>query len=180
MKDKIISKVYAETFISIAKEEKFDIASELTKLNEVINTSNELENVLFLEIFTTEEKKDVFNAIASKINLNKTFMNAINYLIEEKRINLLPMIYKEVIVIDDNEKGFMRGIIEGSEDIISDDHKSKLISAMKNELGAKTAKLEYKKNDDITAGYKVTVGDYQLDATVDNQLRSFRDSVLER
>jgi F-type H+-transporting ATPase subunit delta len=180
MKDKIIAKIYAETFIELAKDTSFEIATELTKVTEVINVSNELENVLFLDVFTTEEKINVFSDIAAKISLNAVLTNAIKYLINEKRIALLPLIYKEIIVIDDYEKGFLRGTIEGYSESISDAHKAKLINAMKNEIGNKEAILDYKQNPEITAGFKVTVGDYQLDATVDNQLNSFRDSVLER
>lgn len=180
MKDKIIAKIYAQTFIELAKDSNFEIASELTKVTEVINVSNELENVLFLDVFTTEEKINVFTDVAKKISLNDTLTSAIKYLINEKRISLLPLIYKEVIVIDDYEKGFLRGTIEGNSESISSEHKEKLITAMKKEIGDKKAVLDYKQNSEITAGYKVTVGDLQLDATVDNQLNSFRDSVLER
>ncbi len=178
MKDKNIAKVYAATFIDLGKENSVDVAKELIGLTEVINLSNDLENVLFLDVFTNEEKSDVFNAIAEKISLSKVMTSAINYLINEKRISLLPLITKEVIVIDDAEKGFLKGTIEGSEDSISDEYKMKLVSTLKKELGNVEPVLEYVKNDEITAGYKVTVGDLQVDATVDNQLRSFRDSVL--
>jgi F-type H+-transporting ATPase subunit delta len=178
MKNKNIAKVYATTFVELGKENKIDVAKELIGLTEVINSSNDLENVLFLDVFTNEEKLDVFGAIAEKISLSKILTASINYIIAEKRISLLPLIIKEVIVIDDHEKGFLKGTIEGSDDNISDEYKNKLVSALKKELGNIEPVLEYVKNSDITAGYKVTVGDLQLDATIDNQLKSFRDSVL--
>jgi F-type H+-transporting ATPase subunit delta len=178
MKDKIIAKIYAKTFTELAKENNVDIAKELTSLQEVINSSNDLENVLFLEVFAEEEKSDIFKVIAQKINLSVILTAAIQYLISEKRISLLPLIYKEVMVADDYEKGFMRGTIEGNSETIDEVYKEKLINHLKNSLGGKTPVLDYRKNEDITAGYKVTVGDFQLDATVDNQLQSFRDSVL--
>lgn len=178
MKEKIIAKVYATTLIDLAKENGFDVAKELTSLTEVINSSNDLENVLFLDVFTAEEKAAVFNDIAAKLGLSKVLTNAINYMINEKRISLLPLVFKEVIVADDYAKGFIRGIIEGSADSISEDYKNRLIATLKSNLGGKTPVLDYEVNENITAGYKVTVGDYQLDATVDNQLKDFRNSVL--
>ena len=180
MKNKNIAKVYATTFIDLGKENKVDVAKELIALTETINSSNDLENVLFLDVFTNEEKESVFSAISEKIGLSEILVAGIKYLIDQKRISLLPLIIKEVIVIDDEIKGFMKGTIEGATDSISDTDKSALIAALKKELGRVEPTLEYKKNESITAGYKVTVGDLQLDATVDNQLKSFRDSVLEK
>jgi F-type H+-transporting ATPase subunit delta len=178
MKEANIAKVYAKSFIELGKENNISFAEELTKLTETINASNDLENVLFLDVFTNEEKLGVFDAIAQKIGLDKVTISCIQYIINEKRIGLLPLIYKEIIVIDDHEKGFLRGVIEGTSDEISEDYKNKLLSAVKSHLGGKEPVLEYRKNDSITAGYKVTVDDLQLDATVDNQLRHFKGSVL--
>lgn len=178
MKEKNISKVYAQTFIELGKENNVDVAKELTSLTEVINASNDLENLLFLDVFTAEEKTDVFVKIADKISMSPILVSGIKYLIEEKRIGLLPLITKEVIVVDDEAKGFLRGTIEGSEDTISESDKEKLSARISKEYKDKKIILEYIKNDKITAGYKVTVGDLQLDATIDNQLRSFREAVL--
>lgn len=180
MKNKTIAKVYAQTFLELGKEKGVDVAKEITSLTEVINSSNDLENVLFLDVFTTEEKISVFEAIAAKIELSQILILAVNYLINEKRISLLPLISTEIIVIDDHEKGFLRGTIEGSSEEISEDYKAKLIAAVAKNIDGKKAILEYKKNTEITSGYKITVGDLQLDATIDNQLRSFKESILEK
>jgi F-type H+-transporting ATPase subunit delta len=178
MKEQITARIYAKSFLELGKDNNINIAEELTKFNETINSSNDLENVLFLDVFSNDEKLDVFKAIAEKIKLAPIVISAINYLIQEKRIGLLPVIYKEIIVIDDHEKGFLRGVIEGSADSISDDYKNKLIAAIKKELGGKEPILEYKQSNKVTAGYKVTVEDLQVDASVDNQLKHFKDSVL--
>ena len=178
MKEQNTAEIYAKSFLELGKEHKVNFAEELTKLTETINVSNDLENVLFLDIFSLEEKVSVFNAIAEKISLNKLTISSVNYLIAEGRISLLPLIFKEVIVIDDHEKGFLRGTIEGSTDSISDDHKNQLLANLKKHLGGKEPVLEYKKSNSVTAGYKVTVEDLQIDASVDNQLKNFKDSVL--
>lgn len=178
MKNAIIAKIYANSFLELGKENNFNMAEELTKLTETINASNDLENVLFLDVFTDEEKDNVFSAIADKLELNKVTTAAVKYLIAEKRIGTLPLIFKEIIIIDDHEKGFLRGTIEGAADEIGEEYKQKLMDSVKGHLGGKTPVLEYKKNENITAGFKVTVEDLQLDATIDNQLRHFKGSVL--
>lgn len=178
MKEKVIAKIYANTLLDLGKENNVDMAAELTKLTEVINASNDLENVLFLDVFTADEKSDVLKTITQKLSLSSITTNTLLYMINEKRIALLPLIFKEIMVVDDHNKGFIRGTIEGSTDSISEEYKEKLIGALKNNIEGKQAILDYKKNENVTAGYKVTVGDFQLDATVDNQLRSFKESVL--
>lgn len=177
MKEQNIAKVYAQSFISLSQDSGFDVAGELTKLTEAINSSNNLENVLFLDVFTVEDKEAVFTAIAEKLSLHKVLVSAINYLISEKRINLLPLIYKEIMVIDDHNKGFLRGVVEGSEDSIDQEDEKKLKELIKQKMGVEP-NLTYKKSDNITAGYKVTVEDMQLDASVDNQLYELKKSVL--
>lgn len=178
MKEQNTAKVYAKSFIEIAKEKNINVAEEILNLTEVINMSNDLENVLFLDVFSNDDKKAVFKDIAQKINLSKEMIESVNFLIEEKRINLLPLISKEIIVMDDEEKGFLRGTIEGDTDKISEEHKNKLLGEIRKYITGKEMKFEYKKNEKLTAGYKLTVDDIQIDASVDKQFDRFKNSVL--
>ncbi|MCT4642447.1 MAG: F0F1 ATP synthase subunit delta [Bacteriovoracaceae bacterium] len=178
MKEQITAKVYAKSFAQIAKDNNVDIAQELTNLTEVINSSNDLENVLFLDVFTNEEKLAVLNDIAEKIKLSKPVLEGVKFLIEEKRIGILPLIFKEVIVLDDENKGFLRGTIEGADDSIDENQKNKLVAEIKKYMTGKDMVFDYAKNESLTAGYRVKINDVQLDATVDNQFSKFKHSVL--
>ena len=177
MKEQIIAKAYAHSIVELSEELKLDLASELTLLNETINKSNDLETLLFLEVFTSEEKLNVLDTVMEKLKLSQITKNFLHFLIQEKRIGLMPMIYKNVIVIDDHKKGFLRGTIEGSEDSIPAEVKENLKKYLQAKLGKETI-LEYTKNTYVSAGYKVTVEDLQLDATLENQLEKFKESVL--
>lgn len=177
MKEQIIAKAYAHSIVELSEELKLDLASELTLLNETINKSNDLETLLFLEVFTSEEKLNVLDTVMEKLKLSQITKNFLHFLIQEKRIGLMPMIYKNVIVIDDHKKGFLRGTIEGSEDSIPAEVKENLKKYLQAKLGKETI-LEYTKNTNVSAGYKVTVEDLQLDATLENQLEKFKESVL--
>ncbi len=177
MKAKNVAKVYARAFLDLSSELKFNIADELTKLTEVINSSNDLENVLFLDVFSPDEKKDIFTQIAVKLKLNDALTNGINFLIDSKRMNLLPLIFKEIIIIDDHLKGFLRGTIEGADEELPKEIKLQLEKYIQEKLGKKPI-LKYSQSQKVSAGYRVTVEDMQLDASVDNQLERFKESFI--
>ena len=177
MKEQTIAKAYAASITELANEANVNAADELIKFSEVINVSNDLENVLFLDVFTVDEKLSVFEALSEKVGLHKLTHNFVTYLIKEKRINLFPSIYKEVVVIDDHNKGFLRGTIEGASDQITEDDKNKITNFLKEKLGINPT-LDYQKSERVSAGYRVTAGDYQLDASIDTQLEKFKQSVL--
>ncbi len=177
MREQTVAKVYAKSLLELGDEKGIKLADEMIKLTEVINKSNELENILFLEVFTLEEKKNVFVEVAKKIDLSPLSVEAIKYLIDEKRIGILPLIVKEIVVIDDERKGFIKGTIEGNDVKIDENFKKKIESFLKNKLG-REPHLDYVQNNNISAGYKVTVEDLQLDASLDNQLEQFKQSIL--
>jgi F-type H+-transporting ATPase subunit delta len=177
MKEQNIARAYAQSIVELGEEKKLDLAKELTDLTETINKANDLETVLFLDVFSHEEKWAVLSEVCNRLKLSDITKNFLQFLIAEKRIGLFPMIFKNIIVIDDHKKGFLRGTIEGSEDSIPENIKEELKKYLKSKLG-KDAVLTYAKSDEVTAGFRVTVEDLQLDATLENQLEKFKESVL--
>ncbi|MFP5490636.1 MAG: FoF1 ATP synthase subunit delta [Bacteriovoracia bacterium] len=177
MKQQTVAKTYAHALLQLSDEKKIKLVDELVTLTEIINKANQLENVMFLDVFTLDEKKAVFADVAKKAGFTEMLTGAVNYLIEEKRIGLLPLIIKEMVVLDDERKGFIKGVVEGAENQID----PKLIDQMKAFLKTKVGReptLVYQQNANISAGYRVTVEDLQLDASLDYQLAQFKQSVI--
>ena len=177
MSNQNISRAYVRAISEITEGLDLNLSSELTKVWEVINSSNDLENLLFFDVFTLEERYEAFDAILKKINVHDVVSNFLLFLVNEKRIHLLPLIYKELIISEDLKKGFISGTIEGSDSDINEAMFDKIKSYLEDKLNIKT-KLTYQKNDKISAGYKVTAGDLQLDATLENQLKNFKNDIL--
>ncbi len=177
MKEQEASKAYAKAIYQLSKEQGLNISDELVVINELISSSNDLENLLFLEIFTPKEKTGVMAEVFNKLNTSKLLISFINLLINEKRIGLFPMIFKNIIVMDDHEKGFLRGTIEGANESMDQGFQEKIINYLKKKLG-KDCQLKYVQSEKVTAGFKVTVEDLQLDASLDNQLNKFKKDVL--
>ncbi len=172
-----ISWTYAKAITQLADEKKVDIAKELTEFSKLINQNNDLETLLFLDVFTVEERKDVIKEIAKKFNLSPMVTDLLFYLLQEKRMGLFPSIFKNVVVLDDDKKGFLRGIIEGPGTEIDEASKKKITSYLKGRLN-KEVDLEFVPSTKITAGYRITVEDLQLDASLENQLDKFKESFL--
>lgn len=177
MKELQVSKAYAKALQELTEEKGISASKELTSLTELINSSNDLESLLFLDVFTVEEKLNVLSEVISKLNLSPITSQFLSFLVEEKRIGILPLIFKEIVVMEDHKSGFLRGTIEGADDTVDEEFKNKMKSYLKDKLGI-NAELTYKKNNKVTAGYKVSVDDLQLDASLDNQLNRFKESVL--
>lgn len=177
MKSKNVSRAYAQAVYELGLKNKLDVVSELTSLTEAINHTNALENVLFLSIFTVEEKTDVIKKISTKFKLSQLVENFLLFLIQENRIGLLPLIYKDLVVIDDDKRGFLKGTIEGHEDKVNVAFKEKILKYLEDKLSSKV-ELTYKINKEIIAGHKVSVSDLQLDASLDNQLEKFKETLI--
>jgi F0F1-type ATP synthase delta subunit len=73
--------------------------------------------------------------------------------------------------------GFITGVVEGSEKEPNHEIIEKLKLHIEKEL-KQIAKLDYKQNKNITTGYKITCGDLQLDATLENQFDRLRKEIL--
>lgn len=177
MKEQEISKVYAESINQIASEKSVDVVSEIAKVADLLNKSNQLEQLLFLDTFESEDKVSVFNELAEKVNLHPLVSNFMVYLIEEKRVNLFNQIYKEIVSIDDREKGFLSGVIEGSQGQVDENFKNKIGAYLNKRLG-KQVNFSYEKNEKVTAGYRVKVDDLLLDASLESQLEQFKKTIM--
>lgn len=168
------ARIYAKALFQLSKESNVDIVKEVTSFNEAVRLSNDLENVLFLGVFSIEEKIAVFSDIVEAQGHSDFFKNFFSFVITENRMDLFHLIYKELVVMDDADKGFVRGTIEGKEDTVSTEILNKVNLMVKQRVGL-TPNLEYKKNKNITAGMRIKVEDFLIDATIDSQLDKWKN-----
>lgn len=89
MKEQNISKAYAQSIVELSSDLKIDLAQELTALTEIINKSNDLETLLFLDVFTAEEKLAVLDEVLKKINASQIIKNLMHFLVQEKKNQLI-------------------------------------------------------------------------------------------
>ena len=180
MKYNIVSKAYAKSLYQLGKEQNVDVTKELVTLNKAINGNNHFENILFMDVFTIDEKISVIEAVGQRLKLNQLIKSFLKFLIREKRIHLFPLVFKDIVSIDDHEKGFLRGTVEGADSKMDAVFLKKIYTYLEKELGKKVH-LEYRKKPEILAGCRVTVEDFQIDASLDKQLDRLRqESTLNK
>ena len=163
--------------MELATDHGVNLGDELTRLQECINSCNDLENVLFHDIFSVEEKLSILQVLAEKLSMSKWTHHFVQYLILEKRMNIFPLIYKEFIVLEDHQKGFLRGTITGADEEVSPETIDLIKKFLEKKLQSEI-ELKYESSENVTAGFRVTVEDLQLDATVDNQLEQLKNSII--
>ena len=174
MREKAVAEVYAKGVYQLGKEQKVAVVRELSKLNQVIDQNNDLETVLFMDVFTLEEKHSVISAVIARLKLSPLISHIFNFLLAENRIAIFPLLYKNLVVLDELSQGFLTGSIEGRSEKLPSNERNTIVQYLKTELEAEI-KLDYQKRDDISAGYRVTVGDLQLDASLDRQLEQLKE-----
>jgi F-type H+-transporting ATPase subunit delta len=179
MKAEKIAKAYACALIELCNEKNKNLISEITYFSEMINKVTELENVLFLDVFTLEEKLIVLNEVMIKLSLSDVAKDFLEFLVVEKRLGMFPQIFKELIVIEDDKKGFLKGNIESSDTEIDQKDLNMIKDYLKSKLN-KEIELTHIKSEKFSTGYRVTVGDLQLDATLENQLEKLKIELLNQ
>ena len=162
------SKAYAKSLYQLGREQGVPVTEQLITLNEIINASNDLENVLFMDVFTIDEKIDVVEEVVKRLKLHQLIKSFLTFLIREKRMHLFPVIFKDIVCMDDHEKGFLRGTLEGSDDEMNPAILKKIKDYLEKEL-SKKIHLEYKSRPEMLAGFRVAVEDFQIDASLDKQ-----------
>ena len=177
MKEQALSQTYARAMMELGKKRGVRIVEELEKVLDLVENHRNLGDVFYLDVFTVEEKCSVFSRIAERISLNKIVGNFIRFLFSEKRIYLLPSIYGEVVVLDDWEKGIIRGTIEGRDASVNSDLVGKIKDELKRRLKG-NIELTYRRSNEISAGYRVTMKGMMLDASLDHQLQRFKKPIL--
>ncbi|MBF0297502.1 MAG: ATP synthase F1 subunit delta [Oligoflexia bacterium] len=180
MSESIITNVYVRTLFEFCNEKLTNIAEiqqNLKFLVDYIEKNTDFKKLLFLDVFSINEKKIVVTSILEKLPLSKLLKNFILFLVEENRIKILPEIYQRFVAQNELNRGQIEGTIEGNIQTIPTEDIEEIKKYVKEKISLNPI-LNYKINKDLIGGYRVIVGDFLLDATVDFQLKRLKESIL--
>ena len=173
-----ITRRYAEALISIGAEEnsceRFE--TELTKVKNTLDENIELRNVLYSSAYPTKDRKGIFKEVFKRLDVSKNVENLFNLLIDKKRIEFFPNIFKTYGEIRDQIVGRVRAKV-----IVAKDMPEEPVSKLKESLERHSGKevlLEIQKDPTIIGGVITKLGNVVFDGSIRTQLEKIKKSIV--
>jgi len=164
---------YAKSALSLAKDAKNtqEINTDMQLIASTINNSSELQAFLKNPISKAEVKLNVINSLFGD-KINAITNGIIKLLVRNKRINLLPFVAKQYMLLFDKEQGIEVAKVTTAIPL-TEDLKEKVLA----KVIAVTNKKAIIKNivdESIIGGFVLQVGDKQYDASISGKLGNLR------
>lgn len=178
MNVQIIAKRYADALFAQIEETEgaSKIWDELKELALLSETGSDFSDVVKSPLILPEEKEAVFRALKDSGKISGVLYNFISLLIEKKRLEILPDIYKEIHKLVLNEKNE----IEAEAVFASKpgaEAKKELTRRLENITGKKVILMETI-DPSVIGGVKVRMGSMLYDATVKGQVEKLKASLV--
>ncbi|MDG1714996.1 ATP synthase F1 subunit delta [Lacinutrix sp.] len=163
---------YAKAVLSLAQDQKTTdvVNNDMKLIAKTIAENIELSDVLNSPVVSPSIKKSALLEIFKGIN--PLTANAIDTLMSNKRIALLPEVAKQYSVLFDKLTGTELATVTTALPL-TEDLKVKVLAKVK-ELTGKEVAVENIIDENILGGFVLRVGDLQYDASILNQLSKLK------
>ena len=172
-----ISTRYAKAFMEFAegKESLEQASNDMIMLENTLSQSKELKVVLKSPVINNDKKESIIKEIfAEKVDaLTLDFLLFVN---KKNRGNLLLDIAKRYNEIRNIKLNRVEAEVVSSVDF-SDEQKNMMLQQLK-ELSKKEIIPSFKKDESLIGGFTVKINDTVIDASVKQQLRKLRKSLV--
>lgn len=170
---------YAKASLNLAKEKGLQdkVNEDMILIRDTIAENHDLEVMLKSPVIKSEVKSKALDKIFSK-KVNSITMGVINLLIENKRLNLLPLVAKEFIVIYD----FLQGVEVAQVTTavpLTKALEEKLLKRINESVDSEVT-LKNVVDPSIIGGFVLRIGDKEYDSSVayrlEDLLSQFEDN----
>ncbi|MEN8906332.1 MAG: ATP synthase F1 subunit delta [Clostridiales bacterium] len=173
----LVERRYAEALLKLS-DRKVWIDKSLNNLKNVVSIYKSCDDLkLFLNSPKVKniDKKEVMTKVLAK-KFDKKFINFIHLLIDKGRINILPTILNEYIILSNKAKNIMDIEIISSEKLTLDQTK-KIETKFKKICNTSNIKSNSKIDKSLIGGVKIIVGDKIYDNSIKGQLLNLKNSL---
>ncbi len=170
---------YAKATLNLAKEKNLadEVNKDMILIRDTIEENNDLEVMLKSPIIKSASKRSVLIAVF-KTKINDISKGLIDVLIENKRLNLLPLVAKEYIVIYDFMKGVEVAQVTTAVPLTKELEKA-ILKRVHESVDTKVSIVNVV-DPSIIGGFVLRVGDKEYDSSVayrlEDLLSQFEDN----
>jgi ATP synthase F1 delta subunit len=158
-----------------SSEEKVNVLSFLRAVSEVLETQAGFYELLKSQTLTYKETKEIFNKLTEAVTCPEVLKNFFNVLIDNRRLDIIPLISDSFQKELDKENGILRGNVKSAYTLNSEKRKE-LEEKLAKKLGQKVI-LNYHEDKAVLAGLRVELEAYTLDDTVETHLKKIKENV---
>lgn len=178
---RVLAQRYARALLEVALDKKRDpdrIATELADFLSLLERESALETALAAPTIPAAKRAAILEAVLKAAKVAPETLNVLRLLVKNDRIPLLGFVAESFRLLVLEHKRIEPGEVVSAH-ALSSDQKSRLAGQLGQALG-KTMELSYRTDPKILGGVVVRVGNRVFDASVETQLRRFKEEALSR
>ena len=178
MSVQIVARRYAQALLELGGESGTldKLVEDMSAVAAAWETSHDLRNALENPLVALEAKKAVMNELCEQVGAAPTTKNALQMLVDRRRIKTLPYVAQYLRELADARKGVLRAEVTTAVPL-SDAYYVRLQAELERMTGKKVV-VDKKTDPALVAGVIARIGDRIFDGSLRTRLQSLKDSLL--
>lgn len=170
---------YATALFELALEAKKlpAVESDLDKVSDALEGSEELRDLISSPIHTREEQSGVMAGLAKKLKLGTEVSNTIALMASKRRLFVLPGLIAAVKALAAEQRGEITAEVTAAK-ALTKAQQEKLAKTLKKTVG-KDVTINLSVDKEIIGGLIVKVGSKMIDTSVASQLSNLQNTMRE-
>jgi len=174
-----VAKRYATALIRVAQDtNNLDgIQRDLDRLAMVVSQNKDLKEVMESPVLAPIQKKAIFKSLQEKLNLGESVRNLSLILIDQDRMDVLPLLGRLFQDMADEALGQVRVTAKVASELGSQE--ATLKATLEKALGLRVI-LEVSVNPKLLGGMAIQVGDKVFDGSLKRELEEIKESIVKK
>jgi len=174
-----VTSTYARAFAEVVFLDHLDAArtvQETETLAQLISSNKELREVLETPSIPAEQKRNLVDALAARLNSSKPVRNFLVVLIDHRRVGFLSAITKQFRHEINQRMGFAEADIISARELTPAEHSS--LESQLERLTRKKVRARYSQDRSLLGGAVVKIGSTIYDGSVKGQLERIKAALI--
>ena len=177
MRSHAAARRYARALFSLASEDRNvePVREELRRIDALLTATPALHDALFRPLHPVTERRGVLERVGERMNLSRSVMNFMLFLIDQRRLVEFEAIRAEYERLADEAAGKLQADVVSASPL-SPDQRERLRRALAARAGREVA-LEVRVDPSLIGGAIARVGGLIFDGSLRTQLAQLRDNL---